>query len=221
MNEKNEQLIHFDEAGFKSQVSTLEDFLPFFESCISDLNKLGIGEFQEKDFIYLFLDPKLFLMNAFMTGKPVEIGGMPVSRLKIFDLFEKPKGYVSLLAKLGELGEKINKVPRYYKFKPYENTESFLEYFEFSKGKIELKKETIEDVKYSHGIFITKDSSKEIYKFIKDLERLFNESDIFLKNLRPPFYRSDDFIKRFLSFDTSSKKFNLNIDTLKSVDNGI
>lgn len=218
MSEQKELLIQFNESGFRNQVEILERFTTFFESCINDFNQLGFGSFEEDNFSELFLQPKTFLFKALMKDKPSSLGGMPLSKEKLYDIIEKPSGFERLISKIQGLDEMVKTIPNYYKFKFTDSLDSFLDYFTFLKGKIKMTNETVQRIKYANEIYVSKESSKKIYTFINKLKDVFNESEIFGPGFLPPTIRSGGDIHKFLPYDDVTRKFHVDVERVKTFD---
>lgn len=217
--ESTELLIHFDESKCKYHIEALENFIPdFFETAISKFNKLGIGTFKKENFSELFLTPKEFLFKQLMRDKPLNVAGMKVSKEKLFDLLEKPIGYFTLIAEIKTLQDKVNKLSPWILYSS--NLEYFLSLFEFgADDKIQLTNEIKEEIKRKNEVYVSKESSKAMYKFLKSLEKLFNESDIFIKNILPySFDPGSRFIYFYLNFDHTGRKFSINLERMKAHD---
>lgn len=222
---ENSLLINFNEKQYDWNIETLEDFIPLLEKAIKDYNSLGIGEFLEKDFRSLFLAPKDFLKHAMMKDKPLEVGGMKVSKEKLWELLEKPPFYFSLIADIESIIERIKKVRRLGSSLPndfYDDPGYFLDLFAFNKdGNIILPKKIKNEIKLQNETWISNNDTIELYLLLKSLTEIFNKSNLILGAVQTNIFGNlDSFLREYLKFDPTAKKHEIRIDVIKNRDLG-
>lgn len=223
MTQKNNPvLIQFDEAKCNSQTGNLQQFISFFKDAIDDFNSLGIGKFDNKNFSDLFLTPQEFLFDAFMKDRPLEVGGMKVSKEKLFELLEKPTGYFSLIANIQSLHEKIKKVPHYITHTGFYNLdENFLNFFEFNESEIVLKQDIKKRLRTINEVWISNEDGILVHTLFSDLIKVFNSSDLMIASVENnPFQSIDFFLKTFMQFNPITREFDINTYRVKLVDDG-
>lgn len=179
-------LIHFDEPGYKSEISTLENLGSQFENIIDEFNAVGIGSLQPdaEECLLLFTDPEKLMFNKLMAGKPNKLDGLTVNKEKLFDLIDKPDGYFPFIEKikkfntaLGQLGQ--SNFTKVYKYK---TVKEILGFFDFSDlDAIALKPETFGMVKQLFEVYAETEKSKERLLAATEFCQFLNKSELFKK----------------------------------------
>src|SRR6185437_8957868 len=96
-------LISFDEKSYLSKISGLEDFIQRFNNCIAIYNSFGLDQFKNNEFSDLFLHTENYVFEKTIQGKSLSLNGLPISKSKLFELVDKPKGYFSLTKGIEEM----------------------------------------------------------------------------------------------------------------------
>ncbi len=173
-------LINFDEKAYESKVEKLESFIPLFKNAIGIYNSFGISMFEPKDFNQLFLDTKNFIFEKTVGEKTISLNGIPISKSKLFDLVEKPKGYYILEEKIQQIDRIFQSKKTDFRFTGFND---LLRSFEFTTDdEIVLKQCFYDDFKREYETFVSSEKAKKMYHFGKDLLALYIKFDVSIKS---------------------------------------
>lgn len=166
-------LINFDESEYKSKIGRLETFIQFFDNAIGVFNSFGLGKFETKDFSDLFLQTENYVFDKIVQGKSLIINGLPISKNKLRDLIEWPKGYLDLINKIQQIDRKFQATKeRYY----LENLKNLLDFFEFNDDdEIILKQTYYDDYKREYETYVSTEKAKKTYHFAQELLQLYEK----------------------------------------------
>jgi hypothetical protein len=185
MNNQQDILIDFNEAGYKSELDSLGHIKNGFEKFIQRFNALDIGNLKNDELQKLILTAEAFLFKKIMTGKPLNSFGFEMSKEKVFEMMTKPADYFSLIADINKYNAGLDK-----RFKQDEkgilqgkSVAYALSLFEFDdKDCLALKKEMPISVKKRFETYATTEASKKNFILAKEICRLVNESGILNNN---------------------------------------
>lgn len=177
-------LIEFDEAGYNSELSTLEALGLQFTHLINQFNFVGIGELNTGDIDLLFSDPEKLMFQKMMKDTSDTIEGRPVNKEKLFEFLDKPASYYPYLEKLKKINASLQTLGQSEYTKIYKNRSlaKILGMFDFSDlTAISLKPETINQVKLLFEEYAVTEEAKASFEMATQLSEFFNKSDLFKK----------------------------------------
>ncbi|MGN6804052.1 MAG: hypothetical protein ACTHJN_19290 [Ginsengibacter sp.] len=218
-----QKLIFFDEKKCDSEIATYTDFIPVFAAIIEKFKSLNIGDFANEDFMPLLTNPKKFLFEKMMSGRPLEVGGSTYSRRALFNMIQKPIGYHNLIFEIEDLQKKVKNTKIYDHHSPMApempNMEFFIEkYFVFDGEKISLKPGVVSSIERMNQIFVESEVGVELFSLLKKFEKLFNH-EMVIVNAQYTRHSVHNFFDRYLNFDSTNKKFSINVEQVKMADN--
>lgn len=167
-------LINFDEREYNSKIGGLETFIQLFENAIGVFNSFGIGEFETKDFSDLFLQTENYVFEKIVQGKSLNINGLPISKSKLRDLIEWPKGYLDLTNKIQQIDGIFQR--RTKERYGLQNLKNLLSFFEFNDhDEIVLKQTYYDNYKRECETYVSTEKAKQTYRFAQELLELYGK----------------------------------------------
>jgi hypothetical protein len=197
-------LIHFDQKAYDKKVKGLETFSQLFQNCIVSYNSFGYAKFKKEDLFELFLNTDNYVFEQIIQGKTLSLGGVPISKAKLFDIVEKPKGYSALKNSIDQIERIFNNSKESYgltEFKQLVNLFTLDEDY-----RIAVRQSLYDDYKNQYETYITSDAAKSTFNFAKELLELYSKYNLKFVSLSDHQFLFRDLLK----FDGENILININ-----------
>lgn len=180
-------LIFFDEPSFKSEIESLGYFIDRFNKVVKNYNSLGIGSLKSSEFMKLLFYPEKLLFDNFMSDKPTELMGSPVSKEKLFDLYDKPAGFNNLISEAKEISKlidsRIKEAATTNSIYNNQTKEQIVGLFDFTDvDNIYIKESAVKETRSLYEVYAKSEKSKLFFGIAGKLCKLLNENKFFSSN---------------------------------------
>lgn len=171
--------LYFDNNGYDNSLNYYVKEIPYFQKIVDKFNQLKIEyKLQKNDLQELCLNTKVFLTEKIMSGESLQVGGLSLSKDKLFDLIEAPERYLEFI-------EYINTVKS--ELKQYISNSDFIlndsTYFEITNNFVQVKQSIVDSNKQSYTILIDTKEKLEALELLEDIAEKITK----LTNLKPHF----------------------------------
>lgn len=158
-------LIQKNTGAIDSEIHQLQTQKNYFQNYVNQLASIGIA-FDTNDLVLLFDAPKEFVTDKLTNSEQPTVGGLKLSKDKLFDLLEKPKGTEEIIASI----EKDLQTQNIREFNIWK-----VNSFEVSKNCVEIKKAVLESIETKHSIFINNINQQKVFDNLNKVATLINE----------------------------------------------
>lgn len=163
-----QERIFTDQRAISLALSEISTAQQQFQKYVDMYNKITeLEPLKENDLEGFIRTPKEFLVERLMTGKSLEVGGVTLSKDKLYDIMEKPEGFDDLVSELLKL-----------KTDRYTIQNSFIQLknlFIKSGTAVEIRSGHINFLEKKHSIYLDSESKERAYELLRNISEGINE----------------------------------------------
>lgn len=159
------QLIKKFDGQINGQLQQLNTTKEYLQKFVDKTTAIGI-KVDENDLQPLFANPKNYITEKLLTGENVEIGGLKLSKEKLFDLIEKPAGTNDLI-------ERILEAERNQQNREYHIAK--IGCFSVVENVVTVNAAHLEHITNSNSLFIENENQKQGFEKVCEIVKLINE----------------------------------------------
>lgn len=163
--EFEKQLIKKFDGQINSQLQQLETTREYLQKFVDNATAIGV-KVDENDLQPLFANPKIFITEKLLTGENLEIGGLKLSKEKLFDLIEKPTGTTELIESI--LQAQSDKESREFHV-------AKVGYFSVVENVVTVNAAHLELITNHNSLFIENENQKQGFEKTCEIVKLVNE----------------------------------------------
>lgn len=180
--------VGYNEYGFNLTVKEYDEYKLKFQNVVNDIIALNLQNFNFEidDLTHLFESPKEFFTKKLITEE-LTVGGIELSKEKIFDLIEIPQKTHDLIKEIEDLTK------RFYEHDNKLNFYLHTDYFQIVNNIVEIKPEKLDLWRENFSIYLTNEKQVQVNDVLTDI----SEKLQILKGLNFGF-NYDDILERYL-----------------------
>lgn len=191
-------LLHFNERKFNEHLSTFEPALNALNLIYNGaFEVLHVTELSQKEFINLVNAPLETLFDILTQGKPVQIAGMELDKVKALELIKKPNGFDEFKSLIID-------------FRSTPHHAHVFNNIKIENSQVVLTDEFLKQEKRAFEIWASTDDSINAYKFASGIielaNNIFGEDKIDINRLVSNFIESKSYNPSFGTVNPTNAK---------------
>lgn len=172
------KLMKFNEAEYNAALKRANIDLARYNDLLNSIKKaIPEIDISEDQFLALIAKPKEFAFDVIMTGKTLELSGVPIGKEKAMNLIEYPANWLAIIKVVDDFNKKTSEMGLHKG--PYSQDQAHdrhgIDDFTLCDGKFNLCPNFLERVKDYHSIYTQNDNQNKALEHLNAINIAFNE----------------------------------------------